>query len=429
MTDFPEVGGTIGMFRDAILSISKSEQRDMALGAALAIGGVLTSNRFKLNNRAVYSSMYVMNVGSTSSGKDAGIKLMTALFSPSGLGANKHFNLLGLSNYSSDVSVISNLPEQRTRIDYFEEFGEVFKGLAMKGDRKSSVGDCLKKLFSAREYFKGHFTVTNGWRGECAYPAVSILATIQPATFLTHATPELLHDGLLGRFIPFMENEGAKYLGNQRMGGISQQALRSISEECFRIYPENPILTSAPGGAIITNPALCDFNRRELTLPNELDAHISDVDREHHHAMELLKSEGQGAEAAAYGKVIENAEKVMKILCVGYGERTISRKHWDEAHQIVIASYERSKVLITGASKAREVRDADKVLAYVQKTPVGQAPRGKVMHSCHLTAKEMKGALEELVGRGDCELVTTPGATKKTQYICLVRSEDANDSH
>lgn len=423
MTEFPNVGGTIGMFRDAILSVSKSEQRDMSLGCALAIGGVLSASRFKLHGRAVFTNMYVLNIGSTSSGKDAGIKLLTSLFSPAGLGCNKYYNLLGLSNYSSDVSMITTLPEQRTRIDYFEEFGEVFKGLAMKGDRKSSVGDCLKKLFSVREYIKGHYTVTKGWQGECVYPSVNLFATIQPMTFLTHATPELLHDGLLGRFIPFMEIEGAKYLGNQRSGGISQQVLRSIAEECLRIYPENPLEERDLLGNLIEKKYLCDFRRQELTLPEALDSYIGEVDRAHSEEMDRLKREGLMADAAAYGKVIENAEKIMKILCIGYGERTIARQHFDEALQIVTACYEKSRALITGASKAREVRDADKLLAYVQKQPLGQVKKRDAMRHCHLTAKEMKGAIEELMSRSQIEIVTAPGVTRKTQYLCIVNDD------
>ena len=423
MTEFPEVGGTIGMFRDAILSISKFEQKDMALGAALAIGGVLTCNRFKMNGRAVRTPMYVMNIGETSSGKDAGIKFMLSLFSPVGLGLNKHFNLLGLSNYSSDVSMISTLPEQRTRIDYFEEFGEVFKGLAMKGDRKSSVGDALKKLFSATEYIKGHYTVTKGWQGECVYPAVNMLATIQPKTFQINATPELLHDGLLGRFIPFLENEDAKYLGNQRSGGISHVVLKAITDECLRIYPENPLDDLGPTGIASDKPHMCDFKREEIFLPPELDSYIGEVDEQHGADMKELKRDGQTAEMAAYGKVIENAEKIMKILCVGYGERTITRRHFDEAMQIVMASYERSKSLITGASKAREVRDADKIWEYLQKQPGGQCRRNEAMRHCHLTAKEMKPAVEELQSRGKVELITDPTKTKKTLYLCMVIDE------
>jgi hypothetical protein len=139
--------------------------------------------------------------------------------------------------------------------------------------------------------------------------------------------------------------------------------------------------------------------------------------------MDRLKKDGLIAEAAAYGKVMENTEKIMKILCVGYGERTVTLNHFNEAMQIVMASYERSKELITGASKAREVRDADKVVAYIQKQPLGQCRKRDAMRDCRLTAKEMKAATEELISRGQIEIVTTPSVTKKTQYLCIVNDD------
>ena len=424
MTEFPNVGGTIGMFRDAILSVSKSDQKDMALGCALAIGGVLTANRFSLNGRPVYTPMYIMNIGGTSSGKDSGIRLIDCLFGPGGLGLNKHYKLLGLTNYSSDVAMISTLPEQRTRLDYFQEFGEVFKGLAMKGDRKSSVGDCLKKLFSAREYFNGHFTKTDGNKGRCAYPSVSVFGTIQPSTLLAHATPEILFDGLLGRFMYFKELEGAGYLGNQRAGGIKPQALTDITEACLQCYPENPILDKDMVGSLITDQSLSDFYRHPIALSTALDTYIGEVDREHHYEMNRLRGEGQEAEAAAYGKVIENAEKIMKILCVGYGERTITRSHFDEAMKIVMVSYNNSKELIVGAAQAKEIRNAEKLLAFVEKQPMGQVRQTKAMKYLHFEVKDMKQAVDYLEETGRITRIAPdpkPANGKKTVYLCTVK--------
>lgn len=429
MSKFPEVGGTIGMFRDAILSVSKSEQKDMALGCALAIGGALTANRFSLNGMPMYTPMYVMNLGSTSSGKDSGIKFISDLFGPKGLGRNKHFNLLGLTNYSSDVSMISTLPEQRTRLDYFEEFGEVLKGLAMKGDRKASIGDCLKKLFSARAYIKGHYTVTKGWMGECAFPCVNVFATTQPDTMILHSSPEIIFDGLLGRFIPFYENKGAPYLGNQRLGGINGRVLETITQECLRIYPENPLEERDMLGNLVVNQKLADFKRQEITLPAALNEAIGEADHAHHNAIEGMKKDGLKAEAAAYGRVMENTEKIMKILCVGYGERTISREHFDEAHSIVMASYEANRILIAGAWQGKIRRDADKLLAVVERSKDRQIKRTLAMQLSHLDGKEMRDAVDYLEQSGKVYTFSPPGEKQPNgraiAYLCAAEIQNS----
>lgn len=389
------------MFRDAILSISRSKQEDMALGAALTIAGALTSNRFSINGKPAHTAMYTLNVAGTGAGKGAAIDFIHDLFSPMGLGSNKYFKLLGLHNYSSDVAIIAKLEEQRTRLDIIDEFGQVFKGLATKGDRKSAVGECLKILFSARGYFSGHHTQTNGTQGACMSPAISLLGSIQPETLLNNASPEVLFDGFMGRFMYFMENINAEWTGNQCNGGINRDVLDFISKACFETYPENPLIEFDLIGNKIESIGMREYSRARIDVPKQVLDAITELDMLHYKHIQESKKNGDNVRAALSSRSIELTDKLMKIVCVSGGCRTITLDHLEMAKNLVEIASLKSIDFLMQSSESLEARIGKRILSFVKLNKEGQVKRNEAMRYCRLNSKEMKDGVSYLVARGE----------------------------
>jgi len=394
---FPTVSGTVGMLRDAILSISRSNQEDMALGAALAIAGTLTANRFSYNGESIYTTMYVLNVAGTSAGKGAAIDLVNGLFGFNGLGKRPGFDLLGLRNYSSDVSIIEYLETKRTRLDVIDEFGQIFKGLAIKGDRKAAVCECLKSLFSAKDYFAGHHTKTNGSIGKCLTPSVGIFGTIQPATLANNITPEVLFDGFMGRFLYFMENVGADYLGNQRKNRVNQKLLNDLVDACLAVYPDNPIMDRSPDGSVAASRMLCQFKRTPLGMTKEANSLLDVMDKEHYGSLQALRISGREAEVAATGRTMELVEKLSWILCVSDGATEMTVDHVMIARQIVDVSNQKASAMLVEAGSTVENKDMQKILDLVEKAPAGGVRRRDIMRKTHTRLKQYKEIVSTLV--------------------------------
>lgn len=422
MSEFPELGGTIGMFRDGIISLSRSNQKDMALGGALAIAGALTANRFSLDGHPVNTTMYVLNVASTGSGKGAAISFCNKLFGRFGLQSRPTYNLLGISNYSSDAAIIKRLVEQRTRLDIIDEFGQVFKGLSMKGDRKSSIGECLKILFSCDGEFKGHYTKTDGFVGGCISPSISILGSIQPATLISHAGGESIFDGFMGRFIYFMEDLNAEWLGNQLNGGLDHGVLDYISKACFEAYPENPLIDKDMVGNTILDTGSQDFTRQQLFVDKSASGIIRELDELHYNDGKKKKLNGEYQEAAVYARSIEITSKLAKMICVSSGRRTITAQDFFLAKKVVDVSNEKSKSVLMSAGAPKEKTIARDLLKKVQTASDGTIKRSEAMRSLHLTSKEMSDAVSYLCAMGQIEetFVDTGAKNgKKVSFLCL----------
>lgn len=419
---YPPVGGVVGMFRDAILSISRSEQADMALGAALSIAGTLSANRFSINGKPCYTTMYVLNIAGTSSGKGAAIDFIHELFGPRGIGSVPTFNLLGLHNYSSDVAIIARLQGQRTRLDVIDEFGQVFKGLATKGDRKSAVGECLKILFSAKETFAGHHTKTDGTVGACLTPSVSLFGATQPETLLNNASPETLFDGFMGRFMYFMEDLSARWLGNQLHGGLDRDVLDYVSKRCLEIYPQAPLIERDILGNIILEEHMREFHRANIEIDKPVVNAMNEMDRTHYDATQKKKRDGNKMEAALLGRSIELTEKLSRILCISGGTRTLTLEHLDTARKIVEVSAARSTGLLVQAGSPKDERDCQRVVDAIGESPGQFLDRRSIMRKLHLKSKQVDEILSTLVDRGVIQPATDPTIAKHKHVFRLAEA-------
>lgn len=401
---YPTIGGLIGNIQSAILSISRTEQKDMALGTALAVCGALTANRFKLNNQPVYSTMYVMNVAGTGAGKGASIDFISELFGFTGLGDEQFFKLKGISNYSSEAAIIAQLKEQRARLDVVDEFGKVFKGLSAKGDHKAAVGDCLKSLFSAKKEFSGHFTKTDGNTGRCAYPSVSILASIQPETLIATASEESVFDGFVNRFLYFTQNSKAKYLGNQMLGGVDAGKLDDIVREIKSTYPANPLNKLHIPGVPEQEDALCDFARQEIHETKEYRKFFRDYDFQLNERTNQMQDDGRYREAALMSRLGEHADKLSKIICIALGGRILATEHAELGVSIAETSFERTKSILLAAGGGKHEKDVAKIRRMLEMADSKTIKKSILLRNSNMSSAQLKSIIDTMTESGEIKV-------------------------
>jgi hypothetical protein len=412
---FPEVGGILKLFKDAIISISRTKQDALALGGALSIGSVLCANRFSLNGSAVQTSLYTLNVGNSGIGKNAPYVFIYKLFGKEGLGEN---NFLGLSNYSSDAAIVESLGEQRTRIDLIDEFGEMFRAFNSKNsDVKSRVEGCLNKLYTTRGWYGGHYTKTTGLKGACYDPSITILASIQNEIMIKYASPETLYSGFMGRFMYFVGDPAAEYLGNQRAD--LTYAMDYIVKTINETLPAYSMIGKDIFGKPIEDTGLHKPVRAPLTLSAKAERFLDDIDRENYLKEKELTKGGDVIQATILSRAGMMIERITYIIAACNGERTITEEHVALAKEIVFTANEQSRSLLAQSSSDGGERKIIKILEKLKKAPGHVIPKRQICKDLNLRASEMKELILTMLERGNITLAQNENKGKTQELLVL----------
>lgn len=199
--DYPKPTGMLADMADYILSISRSPQLAFANAAAIVNMGTLICNKIRFNT--CWPNLYVLLVGNSGVGKDTPLK------------AGKHFlgfddinihQLLGVSDYSSDVALLNITKSRRVRLDFIDEVQGFFKSVnEVRGSiHKQKIGDVLTSLWSSSSNFHPGRSTAEGGDEEPIYnPCVNLIAATTPTGFRTSLTQENMDKGFLGRFMFF----------------------------------------------------------------------------------------------------------------------------------------------------------------------------------------------------------------------------------
>jgi hypothetical protein len=199
----PKPRGMMRLFVDYCNHVSSGNQDALGLGGAIALMGVLASNRFRTqwSTYDVRPNIYVINLASSGFGKETPQKLIDDLLIGTGL--------TGSANYKSGSSLVMGLSEQQTRLDVVDECSSLLKSMTAREDYKSEIVEILSTLYSKSDgYFYGFTSMGNKKNfGACWNPCVNILGSTTPAGFRSSVNREMAAKGLLPRFLIFWQKE------------------------------------------------------------------------------------------------------------------------------------------------------------------------------------------------------------------------------
>lgn len=123
--------GILGVVTDYVNATAKKSQPQFAVQTAIAFACTVLGRRFVTNN-ANWPSLYLMNVGKSSSGKEWAKTASEALLEACGLA-----NLIGPSGYTSSSGVLSSLLDQPNHMTVIDEFHRELEKASVKGNAHS----------------------------------------------------------------------------------------------------------------------------------------------------------------------------------------------------------------------------------------------------------------------------------------------------
>lgn len=199
------VPGMLGEVVSAYNDSAARPQPQFAVHTALALGSTILGRNWRtdMNN---YSSLYFLLLGRTASGKEHGLKVVSAVLDQCEL------DLAGPSRYTSDAGVMSALEIRPKHISLADEFSRYLKSSRTSGDAnmanaQSSLMEVWGRLdgihrnkgYSARGMTKQQ--MEDMARSHVKRPAISMLGVAVPDDFYSAISDEDVASGFLNRFL------------------------------------------------------------------------------------------------------------------------------------------------------------------------------------------------------------------------------------
>ena len=202
--ELPPAQGVIKTLQSNILKNSYIKQPAFALSASLALLASLVSRKFTF--QGIAPNLYVLNVASSGSGKEAPQKRVKEI-----IGALNAEYLLGNGDYVSDASLTDFLDLQPSRLDIIDEAGGFFKSVnSGNGGYNGKMGDILAELYTASTTRYLGRAVASGNKGSCDRPCVNLLCSTTPTGLSEGISTKAIEKGLVGRFLIFEGIENGK---------------------------------------------------------------------------------------------------------------------------------------------------------------------------------------------------------------------------
>ena len=309
--------GILGQVEAWINATSRKPQPVFATQAAIAFGSIVLGRRSVTTQRN-WPSLYLLNIGKSSSGKEHAKWALERLLDACGLS-----KLIGPSGYTSDSGVLSTLHRQPAHLAVVDEFGKVLEAASVKhAPRAASTLRALMEVWgradgTLRPQGYSTFGLSDQDADQRAdktivNPALTLLGMTTPDTFFDHVGSAAARDGFLNRFL-IVESD----IGRQAGQGVEPlpppQAVLDWAKQ--HAEPRNLIeAANLPGVAanariVPFSPgatlAFAAFERRCLELMDQHDA------------------DGLGE---MLGRTCEIGMRLSLILALGNNEQAITRE-------------------------------------------------------------------------------------------------------
>ena len=192
---------------------SMYDRKGYALQTAIAVASVILGRRYRTDNNN-YSTLYLLNIGTTGVGKDHANAVITAILSACG-----KINLYSGEGYTSDGAVITALYNQPKHICVWDEFGRSLQAGKMSKDGygmsaitklMTAIGRC-NNVITSKNYSGAALDkkkVKDVEKKIIHNPALTLLAMSTPETFFEGVGPAMVSDGFAGRLIVYVCKAG-----------------------------------------------------------------------------------------------------------------------------------------------------------------------------------------------------------------------------
>ncbi len=205
---FPDAPGVLADIVNYYHATSGNRQEGFAIQTALAIGSIVLSRSFK-TSRENYSSLFLLNVAKSSTGKEHAKTIIEKILLATG-----QASLIAGDGYTSSGAVFSALLDRPRHISVIDEFGRYLEaGRDMKGgnhNQREANTKLMESVGRAHSIMRppSYSTMTmnkdaaNALKSRMVYnPAITLLGMATPDTLFKTLDMGAIKDGFINRFI------------------------------------------------------------------------------------------------------------------------------------------------------------------------------------------------------------------------------------
>jgi hypothetical protein len=200
----PELPGAMREMKEIVLRNAFKPNDTYACAAVISLFSVLCSTKYSFNNAR--PNTFSLLLADSGQGKDVVRRFLTSVLQSEEL---RRYNLMGLQSYVSAPALIADLSTQRTRLDVVDEFSSFIKNAANPNQNyKRDLMTELNTLYSVGDGFYGGIkAISRENTGSCYGPSISLMAMVQPETFIESANKDMIDNGFFSRFLYFYSDE------------------------------------------------------------------------------------------------------------------------------------------------------------------------------------------------------------------------------
>ena len=195
--------GAMGLIYDYYMATSGYEQRGFAVQTAIAIASVVCARNYRTDNDN-YSSVFLLNVGKTATGKEHCKTLINKVLRS----ANMDGLVIG-DGFTSAGGVMTELLRKPRCASVIDEFGMYLEASSAKGNsnQKEANSALMQALGRVHDVFlaKNYSAMTvkeKEINDRRVYnPALTLVGITTPSTFFDSISSKDIHSGFLNRFI------------------------------------------------------------------------------------------------------------------------------------------------------------------------------------------------------------------------------------
>lgn len=198
--------GIMGVVTDWVNATARKPQPAFAVQTAIAFVSTVLGRRFVTDQRN-WSSLYLLNIGHSASGKEHAKKAVEDLLDACGMG-----HLIGPASYTSNSGVLSALHAQPSHITVIDEFGKELEQASIKNNARAQ--GTMKQLIETwgrcdgvlRPQGYSTFGMSSAEKKEIndrvvRNPALTLLGMTTPDSFFETIGSAAARDGFLNRFL------------------------------------------------------------------------------------------------------------------------------------------------------------------------------------------------------------------------------------
>ena len=289
-------------------------QPQFAVQAAIAFGSTVMGRRWVTNQRN-FSSLYLLNIGETGSGKEHTKTVLERLLEEAGLD-----DLIGPAGYTSGAGVMSTLTKKPVHVSVIDEMGRMLKsaaatGMQHKADALTSIMEAFGRtdgVMRQQGYATNTMKASEAEKLEKVVrrPSLTLVGMSTPSEFMKAIGGGDVASGLLNRFLIVKTDIGVQLSQEITTSTISERLKAWASDHAHAING-----TLDPGSTHDVPPS-----PMEVTFTPEAKAILR---RYEERLVDAIRAEAGTGLEAMYNRSREIAMRLSLIIARSMGQESI----------------------------------------------------------------------------------------------------------